>query len=293
MNMTVWDRLRAPFDPNLVHWRVGSTNKDKTKGLALAYLDARDIQERLDDAVGPENWEDEYKQAGSSIICRLRIRIETPHGWEWIAKSDGSGESDIEGSKGAISGALKRAAVKFGIGRYLYYTPDFWRPLEQGKWFSDNTKRSLTLDLGAWQRDFFAGQIDGEIRENVTGKTPPAKLPPQQPKAVETKEGSGVYKPAPPTAVNGTPAPDKQIDEAYKDFRKELDHANAARREEGLGQILGTHIIEALHQMNYGAVTPKQLSNWSDLKMLGYQGLVDLTRELNEKPTLIGEVARF
>ncbi len=286
--MTVWDRLRAPFDPNLVHWRVGSTNKDKTKGLALAYLDARDIQERLDDAVGPENWEDEYKQAGSSIICRLRIRIETPHGWEWIAKSDGSGESDIEGSKGAISGALKRAAVKFGIGRYLYYTPDFWRPLEQGKWFSDNTKRSLTLDLGAWQRDFFAGGIDGEIRLNVTeqqklnvtGKTPPAKLPPAQSQPQ-------------PQAVNGVPAPDKQIEEAYKDFRKELDHANAARREEGLGQILGTHIIEALHQMNYGAAIPKQLSNWSDLKMLGYQGLVDLTRELNEKPTLIGEVARF
>lgn len=285
--MTIWDKLKAPFDPALVHWRVGSTNKDKTKGLALAYLDARDIQERLDDVLGPENWEDRYKQAGSSIICELRIRIETAHGLEWITKSDGSGESDIEGSKGAISGALKRAAVKFGIGRYLYYTPDFWRPLEQGKWFSDQTKASLTRDLGSWQREFFSGYIDGEIRDsgdqrmNAVGRTPPAKV--QEP-----------VKPQPQAASNGIASSgyDKETEEAYKDFRREIDQANATRRAEGMGQILGSHIIEALHQMNFTDV-PKDMKSWHDLKVMGPRALRALTQELADKPTLVGETVRL
>jgi hypothetical protein len=45
---------------------------------------------------------------------------------EWIGKSDGAGDSAIEGAKGGISDALKRAGVRWGIGRYLYYLPTKW-----------------------------------------------------------------------------------------------------------------------------------------------------------------------
>jgi hypothetical protein len=41
-------------------------------------------------------------------------------GNEWIWKADGAGPSDMEADKGALSDAFKRAAVRFGIGRYLY-----------------------------------------------------------------------------------------------------------------------------------------------------------------------------
>ena len=32
--------LAAPFSPTAISWRVGSMNKDKTKAMALAYVDA-------------------------------------------------------------------------------------------------------------------------------------------------------------------------------------------------------------------------------------------------------------
>lgn len=45
---------------------------------------------------------------------------------EWVTKADGAGDSDVEAEKGAISDALKRAAVKWGIGRYLYDLGNIW-----------------------------------------------------------------------------------------------------------------------------------------------------------------------
>lgn len=114
--------LAAPFDPKVVSWRVGPTNRDKTKGMALAYIDARDVMERLDSVCGPDMWQDRYEFHGTRTICYLSIRV----GGEWITKADGAGDSDMEAEKGAISDALKRAAVKWGIGRYLYDMPTPW-----------------------------------------------------------------------------------------------------------------------------------------------------------------------
>jgi hypothetical protein len=116
-------KLSAAFPPNAIHWRAQSVTKDGTKAMALAYIDARDVMARLDEACGAENWQDSYVECASGrLICTIAIRI----GDEWVSKSDGSGDSDIEGEKGAISGAFKRAAVKWGVGRYLYDMPCPW-----------------------------------------------------------------------------------------------------------------------------------------------------------------------
>lgn len=125
---TVWDLLKDPWQPNRIHWRVGSRNKEKTKGAMLAYIDARDVMVRLDTVLGPENWQDEYIETPTGrLICRLSIRING----EWITKSDGAGDTQVEGQKGAISDAFKRAAVKFGVGRYLYMLDAQWIDLDQ------------------------------------------------------------------------------------------------------------------------------------------------------------------
>ena len=134
--------LRKPFDPEQIRWRVGSTTKDKKKGMALAYIDARDVMNRLDDVMGTANWMDEYSQGPEGIVfCKLSIRLATAvlvddkgvsgGEWFWISKMDGAGRSDIEADKGAVSGALKRAAVKYGIGRYLYDLASPWVQIEQ------------------------------------------------------------------------------------------------------------------------------------------------------------------
>ena len=122
-------KLIAPFPAEAISWRVGSTTKDGSKGMALAYIDARDAMNRLDRTVGPHNWSDDYKEVMGRIVCNLSIRF--PGTNEWVVKSDGAGDTDFEAEKGGLSDAFKRAAVKFGIGRYLYDLPTVWCPIEQ------------------------------------------------------------------------------------------------------------------------------------------------------------------
>lgn len=118
-----FDALFAPFPASELDWRVGQVSKDKRKCTLLVYLTARSVMERLDKVCGVDGWEDSYtplldggKLAG--MVCTLRI-LDRDTG-RWITKTDVSDVSDMEAVKGACSGALKRAAVKFGVGRYLY-----------------------------------------------------------------------------------------------------------------------------------------------------------------------------
>lgn len=120
-------KLKAPFAPDRVSWRIGSTNGEKTKGMALAYLDARDVMERLDEVCGPAGWQCSYPHANGKTVCAISIKI----GDEWISKADGAGDTDVEAEKGALSDAFKRAAVRWGIGRYLYEMPSPWVAIEQ------------------------------------------------------------------------------------------------------------------------------------------------------------------
>lgn len=122
----MFDLLAAEFPRSAVSWRAQTVTKDGTKALALAYIDARDVMDRLDEVCGPENWSDRYEFHGSRTVCYLSIRVNG----EWIVKADGAGDSDVEAEKGAISDALKRAAVKWGIGRYLYSLEAPWVPCE-------------------------------------------------------------------------------------------------------------------------------------------------------------------
>lgn len=120
----LFDHLCAPFPAEMIEWRVGPTNEkyvkegEPIKGQPLCYIDARAVMDRLDTICGPENWQNNYSAGvGGSIICNLGIQMP---GAGWVWKSDGAGATDMEGEKGALSDALKRAAVRFGIGRYLY-----------------------------------------------------------------------------------------------------------------------------------------------------------------------------
>lgn len=134
--------LGAPFPPEQISWRVGPTTGDKKSGIGLAYIDARDVMGRLDAVCGPEGWQDACPHAGQKTVYSIGIKI----GDEWIYKTDGAGDSDMEAEKGALSDAFKRAAVKWGIGRYLYDFPNMWVPIKpQGKSFviTDEGKKTL------------------------------------------------------------------------------------------------------------------------------------------------------
>lgn len=132
--------LERPFPVDRIHWRLGSTNAkqlgvkpwEATRGIPLAYIDARDVMKRLDDVLGPENWQCTYPIIAEGIaICNLSVRY--PGTDEWITKANGAGDTQVEAEKGKLSDALKRAAVNFGIGRYLYSLPNVWVDVQNGK----------------------------------------------------------------------------------------------------------------------------------------------------------------
>lgn len=124
----LYDELSQPFPAEYIDWRIGSTNPEKTKGKPLCYVDARAVMDRLDTVCGPDGWQNQYIFAGNLAVCKLGIRMPVTGNWIW--KEDGAGATDVEGEKGMLSDALKRAAVRWGVGRYLYDIKSGWVELE-------------------------------------------------------------------------------------------------------------------------------------------------------------------
>ena len=116
---TAVEELKKPFHANEIEWRVQSCGEKDGNiwAMVLAYVQNRAIMDRLDEVVGVENWKPVIKEISGGFVCSLAIKING----EWIEKSDGADRTDIEPIKGGISNAMKRAAVHWGIGRYLYH----------------------------------------------------------------------------------------------------------------------------------------------------------------------------
>ncbi len=114
--------LSAPFPSTDIEFRVCRVSQRTKKANVLAYITARGIMRRLDEVFGIDGWRDEYEVLDSGVKCRLTVRLEDA----WITKEDVAQFTQIEALKGAFSDSLKRAGVKFGIGRYLYDLPDYW-----------------------------------------------------------------------------------------------------------------------------------------------------------------------
>ncbi len=122
-------KLKSPFPYEDIDWKVQVTNKDKTRGMAVPYLDSRAIQKRLDDAVGAMNWTNEFMLwQDKSQICGIGL-YDAERG-AWVMKYDGAENTDIEPVKGGLSDSFKRAAVLWGIGRYLYDMESIWVEIE-------------------------------------------------------------------------------------------------------------------------------------------------------------------
>lgn len=115
--------LAQPFNQEDLEWRVqavGKTNDGKPWARVLAYVTNRAIQQRLDDVCGAFGWKNNFyplpNSVGDGAMCSISIKF----GDEWITKYDGADNTNIEATKGGLSGAMKRAGVQWNIGRYLY-----------------------------------------------------------------------------------------------------------------------------------------------------------------------------
>lgn len=118
-------QLAEPFPAASIGWLP--RNASGNRALAIPYIDARDVQDRLDAVVGPAGWEDRYEiLPDGCVVCHLRVQIEGA----WVEKVDVGSPSEQpdehDRMKAAFSDALKRAGVKYGIGRYLYRLDPVW-----------------------------------------------------------------------------------------------------------------------------------------------------------------------
>lgn len=163
----VYEKLLAPFYADEIEWKIQTlNNKDKakaTKALIVPYVNARAIMDRLDQVVGFENWQTSYQPGPSGgVICHLALRI----GGEWLYKEDGAENTGVEPVKGGISSALKRAAVAWGIGRYLYEVPRRWYDIDERQ--KPKTEPSLPREFLPADADPKTGNRPGKASATTT-----------------------------------------------------------------------------------------------------------------------------
>lgn len=134
--------LGKPWPAQDIKWLLRTTSKKKvdrkypegTRGMFLAYIDARMAAQRLDDVFGPFNWETSFQILDETKhIIECTVTVTTPHNNRRISKMDvgyPNSNNDDEPMKSAYSDAFKRACVMWGIGRFLYDMPEKWLEID-------------------------------------------------------------------------------------------------------------------------------------------------------------------
>lgn len=143
--------LRRPFSAEAIEYRpLGRAGKDLKVAVAF-YIDARLVVARLNQVVGADGWEDAYEpllrvEAPGHyfpVECALTVLGVTKRDvGQWPRPEPGE-----NAWKGAYSDALKRAAVKFGVGAFLYSIPRIRVDADVDKADSDDPKKWRTLGV--------------------------------------------------------------------------------------------------------------------------------------------------
>jgi hypothetical protein len=121
---SVTEALSAPFPEDEIEYLPRAVSGGKA--LAIAYIEARSVMRRLDTVVGAPHWSFDFEPL-TPDCKRVKGRL-TVLG---VTKCDaGEAAGEDEALKSAVSDALKRCAVHFGVGRYLYYLPSVWTPYD-------------------------------------------------------------------------------------------------------------------------------------------------------------------
>lgn len=138
--------LRKPFPSDRIEWRVAmcGTGAKGVWARVLAYIDNRAAMERLDDVLGPYwSQEERFETIGNAAVCTVTIKIEGVEGYPTRTVTGScavEANGDIDQFKSAASGAMKRAVVQLGVGRYLYELPEAWAEITDAGAFSAKTK---------------------------------------------------------------------------------------------------------------------------------------------------------
>lgn len=183
------DKLRAPFKPEDISWKPQTVDYKAKTALAVAYADPRAYTDRLNEVFGVGAWSDDYtfiatpfnkfikgktawgdkpatedKQIpGNKVLVVATITV-PDHGIK-ISSTGDSDASDDNAATSAEAQAFKRAAMKLGLGRYLYELPKVTAGYDKGKWLNLG---QLTLPDWALPK-FNCGECSNEITSITHG----------------------------------------------------------------------------------------------------------------------------
>jgi hypothetical protein len=161
-NKDLAEALQRPFTEDEVKFKPQTAKGNRA--LAVAYIDARLVAARLDEVFGPGGWESGVVVMPSGgVLCTIRVVIDG----NWVKREDFGAPSDQKDPndrlKAAVSDGLKRAAVQFGIGRYLY-----------------------GIDCGWWDYDPQSRQF--RVKPTLPGARRQQQRPAQKPQQAEARE---------------------------------------------------------------------------------------------------------
>lgn len=93
--------------------------------VALLYKTARTDMSLLDETVGAENWQTDYREIKGNLYCGIGIWFNGERGyvWKWNCGTESREDGEGNEKKGEASDAFKRAGTTWGIGRELYTAP--------------------------------------------------------------------------------------------------------------------------------------------------------------------------
>lgn len=122
-NQKIKELLLDKTPKDRVKFRIGRKYANNQRAHMLAYVDARYVQDRLDNVIGAENWSNDFQVIDNTLFCSITVVF--PDG-KVVTKTDCGTESNVEKEKGEASDAFKRSAVMLGIGRDLYDLPNHY-----------------------------------------------------------------------------------------------------------------------------------------------------------------------
>jgi hypothetical protein len=158
------DKLKAPFNPEDISWKPQTVDYKNNTALAVAYCDPRGYVDRLNEVFGVGGWSDSYtfiatpfnkfikgkaaykekpatedKQVpGNKVLCVCMLVVhpdsEKHNTGATVSSTGDSDASDENAATSAEAQAFKRAAMKLGLGRYLYDLPKVTAAYSYGKW---------------------------------------------------------------------------------------------------------------------------------------------------------------
>ena len=192
-----------------VEVRVGNCNE---KGCSLLlYKTARTDMALLDETIGTENWQCDYRSIDGKLFCGIGCRFKDG---EWVWKWDVGVPSNMEAEKGEASDAMKRAGFKWGIGRELYTAPHVWVPSDKCNVYQNNRSGRFACNdkFSVAELEVDEGQIVKLVIVNNSNKGA----------VVYGGKPTGSKKPAGKGAASAS-AIDPTLMAAYKDMGKAIE----------------------------------------------------------------------